>query len=129
MIAKLTGGERQLALLMLIAVAIAGLVLLFAGKDDALGIHGALIMVGAIATVFYVIAGCYEPEPIENRLDSYYDEPSRVGILLSMAWVVVGLFAGAWVAWQLAYPDLNFDAGWTSFGRLRPVHTTAVIFG
>ena len=46
-----------------------------------------------------------------------------------MAWAVVGLFVGAWVAWQLAYPSLNFEAAWTSFGRLRPVHTTSVIFG
>jgi len=33
------------------------------------------------------------------------------------------------VAWQLVYPDLNFDLPWTNFGRLRPAHTTAVIFG
>jgi cbb3-type cytochrome oxidase subunit 1 len=29
---------------------------------------------------------------------------------------------------QLAYPALNFDLPWTSFGRLRPLHTSAVIF-
>ena len=46
-----------------------------------------------------------------------------------MIWAAFGLFIGDWVAWQLAYPSLNFEAGWTSFGRLRPVHTTGVIFG
>ena len=55
--------------------------------------------------------------------------PSKAGILLAMVWAAFGLFIGDWVAWQLAYPSLNFDAGWTSFGRLRPVHTTSVIFG
>ena len=39
------------------------------------------------------------------------------------------LFVGDWIAWQLAYPDLTFDAAWSSFGRLRPVHTSGVIFG
>jgi cytochrome c oxidase cbb3-type subunit I len=33
------------------------------------------------------------------------------------------------VAWLLVFPDLTFDAGWASFGRLRPVHTSGVIFG
>ena len=79
--------------------------------------------------IFGVIAGYFAPEPAADRLDSYYDEPSKIGILLAMAWAAFGLFVGDWVAWQLAYPDLNFDAGWSSFGRLRPVHTTSVIFG
>jgi cytochrome c oxidase cbb3-type subunit 1 len=42
---------------------------------------------------------------------------------------VFGLFVGDWVAWLLVNPDLTFDAGWSSFGRIRPVHTTGVIFG
>src|SRR5258705_4332030 len=50
---------------------------------------------------------------------------------LSSRWPgsVVGLFVGDWVAWQLVNPDLTFDAPWSSFGRLRPVHTSGVIFG
>ncbi len=32
------------------------------------------------------------------------------------------------IAWQLAFPALNFDLPWTNFGRLRPLHTSAVIF-
>ena len=40
-----------------------------------------------------------------------------------------GFLVGDWAAWQLVYPDLAFDAGWSSYGRIRPVHTTAVIFG
>ena len=46
-----------------------------------------------------------------------------------MIWVVFGLAIGDWVAWQLVEPDLTFGQAWSSFGRLRPVHTTAVIFG
>ena len=36
---------------------------------------------------------------------------------------------GVWVAALLAWPDLTFDAPWSSFGRLRPLHTSGVIFG
>src|SRR3546814_5508685 len=46
-----------------------------------------------------------------------------------MAWAVVAMATGVWVAALLAWPDLTFDAAWASFGRLRPVHTTGVIFG
>jgi cytochrome c oxidase cbb3-type subunit 1 len=129
MIEQLTTIERQRALVLLLAVTFGGLFVLIAGKDEALGIHGALIMLVSIAAIFYLLAGYFAPEPAERREDSYYDEPAKAGILLAMGWAAFGMFIGDWVAWQLAYPSLNFEAGWTSFGRLRPVHTTSVIFG
>ena len=36
--------------------------------------------------------------------------------------------SGVWIAAQLAFPALNFDIPWLSYGRLRPLHTNAVIF-
>jgi cytochrome c oxidase cbb3-type subunit 1 len=129
MIDHLTKSERQWALLILIVLAVAGLAMSAAGHDDPLGIHGALVIVAALAGVFTVISGYYAPEPGLERLDQYFDEPSKLGIVAAMAWAVFGLFIGDWVAWQLVYPDLTFDAGWASFGRIRPAHTTGVIFG
>jgi cytochrome c oxidase cbb3-type subunit 1 len=129
MIGQLTRTERQIALVILICVAAFGLAIAAAGKDDPIGAHGWLIMVLCIFGVFGVISGYFAPEPSEERLDSYYDEPSRVGIVLSMAWAALGLFVGDWVAWLMVDPGLTFDAAWASYGRLRPVHTTAVIFG
>ncbi|MEQ9571863.1 MAG: cytochrome-c oxidase, cbb3-type subunit I, partial [Nitratireductor sp.] len=49
--------------------------------------------------------------------------------VIARAWAVVGMFVGEWVATLLAYPEATFDQAWASFGRLRPVHTTGVIFG
>jgi cytochrome c oxidase cbb3-type subunit 1 len=129
MIEQLTKNERQLAIVILLGLTVCGLALLAAGQDDPLGVHGGLIMAAAILGIFGVISGYFAPEPAADRLDSYYDDPSKIGILLAMGWAAFGLFIGDWVAWQLAYPDLNFEAAWTSFGRLRPVHTTSVIFG
>lgn len=43
-------------------------------------------------------------------------------------WGVVGMLVGLIVALQLVFPALNFDLSFTTFGRLRPIHTNAVIF-
>ncbi len=42
---------------------------------------------------------------------------------------IVGMLIGVLIAAQMAWPVLNFDTPWLSFGRLRPLHTNAVIFG
>ncbi|MHA4875168.1 hypothetical protein ACX0FC_17520, partial [Enterococcus faecium] len=56
--------------------------------------------------------------PPASRLGYYYDEPSKLGIIFAMAWLILGLFVGDWVAWLLVNPELTFDVGWSSFGRL-----------
>jgi len=49
--------------------------------------------------------------------------------VMSLVWAVVGMFVGVYIASELAWPFLNFDSPYFSFGRFRPVHTSAVIFG
>ncbi len=41
---------------------------------------------------------------------------------------VVGMLVGVLIAFQLVFPDLNFGISYTSFGRIRPLHTNAIIF-
>jgi cytochrome c oxidase cbb3-type subunit 1 len=48
--------------------------------------------------------------------------------VMTVVWGVVGMLVGVLIAAQLAWPALNFDTAWLSFGRLRPLHTNAVIF-
>ena len=48
--------------------------------------------------------------------------------IMTVVWGIVGMFIGVWIAAELAWPALNLDLPWTSFGRLRPLHTNAVIF-
>ncbi len=126
----LTKGERQNALVILLALVAVGVAMAAGGRDSLLGVHGAIVMVVSAAAAIAVISRYHAPEPGEDRLDSYYDEPSKIGIILSMGWAVAGLAAGVWVAALLAWPELTFfDQPWASFGRLRPVHTSGVIFG
>jgi cytochrome c oxidase cbb3-type subunit I len=129
MVEQLTTRERKLALVILTALAVVGLLTLIVGRDDPLGAQGMLVLLMALGGIFFVMSRYFEPEPGADRLERYYDEPCKIGILLAMGWAVFGLFIGDWVAWLLVYPDLTFDTGWSSFGRLRPVHTTSVIFG
>ncbi|ALP53002.1 cytochrome oxidase [Candidatus Tenderia electrophaga] len=48
--------------------------------------------------------------------------------IMSVIYLVVGTLVGTFIASQLAFPDLNFDNPYLTFGRLRPLHTNAVIF-
>ena len=49
--------------------------------------------------------------------------------IMALVWGVLGMSAGTYIAAELAFPFLNFDIAQITFGRLRPVHTTLVIFG
>ena len=57
-----------------------------------------------------------------------YDIVKKFAIM-AMIWGVLGMIAGTYIAAELAFPFLNFDTPQITFGRLRPVHTTLVIFG
>ncbi|TSA12594.1 MAG: cytochrome-c oxidase, cbb3-type subunit I [Betaproteobacteria bacterium] len=48
--------------------------------------------------------------------------------LMTVVWGIVGMLVGVLIAAQLRWPELNFDIPWLSYGRLRPLHTNAVIF-
>src|SRR5690606_8882068 len=48
--------------------------------------------------------------------------------IMTVVWGIVGMAVGVWIAAQLIWPELNFDIPWLSYGRLRPLHTNAVIF-
>lgn len=59
----------------------------------------------------------------------YYDNklPKQFAIA-SIFWGAVGMLVGVLIAFQLAFPALNFGIEYTTFGRVRPIHTNAVIF-
>ena len=48
--------------------------------------------------------------------------------VMTVVWGIVGMLVGVIIAAQLIWPDLNFNQSWLSYGRLRPLHTNAVIF-
>ena len=58
----------------------------------------------------------------------YTDDAVRWFALATVVWGVVGMLVGVIIAAQLAWPELNLGIPWLSYGRLRPLHTNAVIF-
>jgi cytochrome c oxidase cbb3-type subunit I len=60
--------------------------------------------------------------------NAYNDKVVRQFTIMTVVWGVVGMLVGVIIAAQLMWPALNFDLPWLSYGRLRPLHTNAVIF-
>jgi cytochrome c oxidase cbb3-type subunit I len=67
------------------------------------------------------------PAQLRARAGGYMDGPIRYGVIATMFWAIVGLLVGVVIAAQLAWPQLNLEP-WFTFGRVRPLHTSAVIF-
>ena len=69
-------------------------------------------------------------EPAGPAPSGYNDGVVRAGVIATALWGVVGMLVGVLIALQLVFPVLNFDwsQGYLNFGRLRPLHTSAVIF-
>jgi len=70
-------------------------------------------------------------EKVSKQLDVppiYDDEIVKKFSLAALAFAILGMFFGVWIASELAFPFMNFDLPWISFGRLRPLHTNTVIF-
>ncbi len=65
---------------------------------------------------------------ISRGASPYLEDVVKKFVIATTFWGVVGFLVGVYVALELAFPVLNFDISWLSFGRLRPVHTSAVIF-
>jgi cytochrome c oxidase cbb3-type subunit 1 len=63
-----------------------------------------------------------------HNASSYNDKVVRQFAIMTVVWGVVGMLVGLVIAAQLIWPALNFDIAWLSYGRLRPLHTNAVIF-
>ncbi len=61
-------------------------------------------------------------------IETYNDKVVRQFAIMTVAWGIVGMLVGVIIAAQLMWPALNFDIAWLSYGRLRPLHTNAVVF-
>lgn len=66
-------------------------------------------------------------KPATVDTSGYMDDVIRYGVIATMFWGVVGFLVGVVIATQLSWPIFNIEP-WFNFGRLRPVHTSAVIF-
>lgn len=64
----------------------------------------------------------------QSDVPVYDDEIVKKFSLAALLFAILGMLFGVWAASELAFPFMNFDLPWISFGRLRPLHTNTVIF-
>lgn len=105
-----------------------------AAADTGFAVHMAIVAVAALIGVWLTLSradyaaiarGVVHMPTDQGRYD---DDPVRWGMIATMFWGMAGFLAGLFIALQLAFPALNFGLEWTTFGRVRPLHTSAVIF-
>ncbi len=100
---------------------------------QAYAFHAALFCVAAAATVFGILRR-YDKRPADapplmvDSKPNYNLGPIKFASLAAVFWGIAGFTVGLYIALELAFPWLNFDVAFINFGRLRPLHTSAVIF-
>jgi len=95
--------------------------------------HAYLVAAASAAGVFAIVKRYYErpappaPATVDGK-PNYNMGPVKFATVAAIFWGIAGFTVGLWAALELAFPVLNFELPWFSFGRIRPLHTSAVIF-
>ena len=120
--------SKYLTLAFLVIGALFGLFMASRAVDVSFYYYGLLFFACFTVAAFYVAKDIAVPKDTAESATGYNDAVVRAGVTATVFWGVIGFSVGLVIALQLAFPVLNFDLAWLSFGRLRPVHTSAVIF-
>ncbi len=127
-----TNGEAGLVLFFTVLAFIS---LLVAGKawTSAYAFH-ALLFAAASGFAIFKIVDRYMNRPAEKpplEIDgkpNYNYGPIKFATIAGIFWGIAGFTVGLYLALELSFPAFNLDLPWIAFGRLRPLHTSAVIF-
>ncbi|MBO9575362.1 MAG: cytochrome-c oxidase, cbb3-type subunit I [Sphingobium sp.] len=115
-----------------LVVALLAILASAAAADTGFSVHMAIVALAALLTLGATLRSADYRGIARGVLrmpdqGSYDDDPIRWGVIATVFWAIVGFVAGLLIALQLAYPLLNLEP-WFNFGRLRPLHTSGVIF-
>ena len=114
-------------------VSLAAIAAIAGAQDSGFAVHMGIIAVVAALMMIFTLRS-FDPLAKAQTLfkmptgpETYDDDVIRWGVIATMFWGLAGLLAGVFIAAQMAFPQLNIEP-WFNFGRLRPLHTSAVIF-
>ena len=101
--------------------------------DHAFAVQMAIAAGAGLLAAFFTLKNAdfralASPSSRSDKATGYYDDVIRWGMIATVFWGLAGMAAGLFIALQLAFPQLSFGLEYTTFGRLRPLHTSAVIF-
>ena len=115
-------------------LAVLALILAAVASDSGFAIHMGIFFVAALLAAVAQMRGA-DYARLTGLIarpamapTTYDDEPIRWGVVATVFWAVVGFAAGLYIALQLTFPALNLGTEYTTFGRLRPLHTSGVVF-
>jgi cytochrome c oxidase cbb3-type subunit 1 len=128
----MTLGEGGLAAAMTV-LGFVSLVIAAKAYTPGYAFHAYLSAAACVAAVFAICNRYFERSDVAPPLEidgkpNYNMGPVKFATIAAVFWGIAGFTVGLWIALELAYPALNFDISYISFGRLRPLHTSAVIF-
>ena len=97
------------------------------GRDLAYTVNAIEVFLAAVIAFIWVLRTMGSAPAPANE---YNDGVVRAGVIATTFWGVVGFLVAVIIAFQLAFPALNLEIaqGYLNFGKLRPLHTSAVIF-
>ena len=99
------------------------------GVDPQMVAHGWLMLGGFVIGLILVVNAYSANGRLEDK-GLYHDNVIKAGAIATIFWAIAGLLVGLILALQLAWPGIFYfeQFGFLNFGRLRPLHTSAVIF-
>ena len=116
-----------------LVVLLAALAAFLGAKDTGFAVHAVIVAMVAFGLVC-MTAARYDPMSKAQSIfkmppgpSRYDDDVIRWGVIATIFWGMAGFLVGAIIATQMVFPQLNFEP-YLNFGRLRPLHTSAVIF-
>ena len=97
--------------------------------DAAFRFHGYILMAASVLALSALTIG-FAHGKFRGDPNRYQDGVIRAGVIATMFWGVIGMTVGVLIAAQLSWPEIFYfpEHGWLNFGRLRPLHTSGVIF-
>jgi len=123
------GGDVFWLMAFLIVADVAALFLWGNAADPLMAVH-AFIFLMAFSLAIFVLSGHIGAQRQLGDPGPYEFGVVRAGVIASVFWGLAGFVVGLVIALQLAFPNVFYfpELPWTNFGRLRPLHTSAVIF-
>jgi cytochrome c oxidase cbb3-type subunit I len=129
---RLTFGEAGL-MVGFVALALFALWIMAKAYTPAYAFHMALFCAASVLAAFaifkrYAARDAMPPPQTISGRPNYNFGPVKFCTIAAIIWAIAGFSVGLYLALELAFPAFNLDLPWINFRRLRPLHTSAVIF-